>query len=59
MNATVSQAPMAIQPPAGFRKFTVEQYHQLIRTGVLFEGGSDRVTRRVFGQQNATEPGPF
>jgi len=29
---------MAIQPLAGFRKFTVEQYHKMIRTGVLFEG---------------------
>jgi len=38
MNATVSLAPMAIQPLAGFRKFTVEQYHKMIRTGVLFEG---------------------
>ncbi len=38
MNAIVSQAPMPIQPLAGFRKFTVEQYHKMIRTGVLFEG---------------------
>lgn len=38
MNATMPPTPMPIQPLAGFRKFTVEQYHKMIRTGVLFEG---------------------